>query len=191
MDVFQSLLETPRSGIVAIYNRKKHKAQLVIAKNLASHLATIATEIRDGIYPNREIMEDRNNLEMIVLETLNGSSPEEDYETLKLHMHYWYMYCNDLGMSFYSKRLYVMYKARTRVDIDLKGTMKVFVDLVSRNNKSFVVGVFDKMDEAKEFVKTYFKEDEYIYPVYANNHHTKEYLEELGKRVDRRMKVRM
>lgn len=184
---FQKLVSQPRSAIFALYNRKENRVYLTLAKNYLKHIATIATDLQDGTFKHRKMQEEKDNLELIVLETL----PPYEYETLKMHMHYWYLHCKDLGMKFYTKKCHVIYRANTSIGLDYDGNTVIFVNLVTRRNDKIVVGVFEKMHEAEKYIEDYLETSYIVYPVYATNELTKRYIEHERLRLDKLFQVRM
>lgn len=182
----KELLKLPNVGcIYALYNQKRKKTQLFLANsNALLSIPRTISNLRNNDHKSKELCSDINDLELIVLET------HEDTSYLRLRMQYWYDYVEDLGLETYTKRIYLQYKSRINVDFDYTGEKRVLVELVNKRNESFVVGVFDKMYEAKEFQEAYFGRSKYVYPIYANNVLTREYIQTRDKQLDRVFKVR-
>lgn len=186
MNLFQTLLNQPRSAIFALYNRKTNRVHLTLAKNFVKHLSTISMGMQDGTFKHKQMVRDKDDLEVVVLETL----PPHELETLRIHMHYWYLYCRDLGMKFYTKKCHIIFRPRTRIGLDYNGNTVVFVELVTRRNNAEVVAVFEKMYEAEEYIRDYLV-GEFIVPVYATNELTKSYVTESNNELSKLFKVRL
>lgn len=180
----KDLLGLPEGCTFALYNPKKKKVQLFVCKNALIRIPQIINDLRNNEHSIRELCEDVRDLELIILETSN------DYGMLRLHMQYWYDYVKNIGLETYKRHTYLKYKSRVNVGYDYDGVQRVFVELVNRRNESFVVGVFEKMNEAKEFQKQYFDTQKYVFPVYANNSLTKNYSEHRDNEIQSVFKVR-
>ena len=183
--IIADLVELPDACIFVLYNQDKGKAHLALCKNGLLRIPRLINELRKNEHKIKELCEDLGELQLKVLET------HEDYETLRLHMNFWYNYIEDLGLETYSKRrTYIKYKSRINIGYDYNGDRRVFVELVNRRNESFVVGVFEKMFEGRDFKKQYFDSKDYVYPVYANNELTKNYVERKSLELTSVFKVR-
>ena len=177
--------DLPRASIVALYNPKKKKVHLLLCRDCLRSMSRTLSEIRNKTYKLKDIIEDQDDLELIVLEELS------DYDTLRLHMNYWYDYIKTIGLELYTKKHnYLQYKARINVSLDFEGDNVVFVELVNRRNEAYIVGVFRNMNEAKEFKSEYFDNQKYVYPVYAINEDTQKYIRKDSAQLDKIFKIR-
>lgn len=195
MSLIGNIRDLPRSAVFALYNPKKKKVYVTLARNFIKRLAAVTNELRDGSFKLDEMCQDYDDLELIVLETSNSMDTAETQKVFKLHMFYWQNYVEKLGLTHYGKKYtYVRYKPRLTHGINYSGIPVVFVNLISTRNDSFIVGVFENYFDGKNFSDEYLSKQQndhgYIYPVYACNDTTKEFLKEDGKRLDNVFKVR-
>jgi hypothetical protein len=180
----RDLLSLPEGCTFALFNQKRKKAQLFICKNGLIRIPQIINTLRNNEHSSKELCSDLQDLELVILETNN------DISILRLHMQYWKDYLKDLELETYNKINCLIYKSRVTTGYDYTGELRILVELVNRRNESFVVGVFEKMYEAKEFQKKYFDTRNYVYPVYANNEHTREYVLTRDSQLESIFKVR-
>ena len=104
--------------------------------------------------------------------TLRVCSANCDLETLRLHTEYYRNMYGSVG----HKRTALRYKVRIVPGVGLK---YVDVELVSARGEGKVVARFKNAREAREFIETYYGEDNpFRLPVYAANSATKEFLQE-------------
>ena len=190
--VLETMRGLPKSCIFAFYNPTKKKVYLSYARNSIKRIASIMSDLRDGTFSNTEMCEDYLELELIVLETSSNKNSLDSQAVFRLHMDYWQNYVEKLGLSYYGKRsVYVQYKPRLTHGFDYEGKKVVFVNLVTKRNDSFIVGVFNKTPDAKEFVSTYLdSQGSYILPVYSYNDLTKGFMKFERSRLVSRMNVR-
>lgn len=88
-------------------------------------------------------------------------------------MIYWIDYYEKLGYKFYRKPKATIYKVIVTVR-EIDGKDKAVVLLRSRGNRSIVVGIFSKMDEALGFKEQYYSK-QLVIPVYCINIDTIKY----------------
>lgn len=185
MNIIQEMKKLPKASIMALYNPKKGLVHLLLCRDGLKSVTRTLSEIREGTYRFKELIEDQDDLELIVLEELN------DYSTLRLHMNYWFQYIKKLGLNLYTKKHnYLQYKARINVSLDLEGDNVVFVELVNRRNEAYVVGVFKNMADAKAFKSFYFDNQRYVYPVYSTNLETQKYIRKDSEQLNKIFKIR-
>ena len=184
-NIVKELANLPESCIFSLFNRNKMKGQIFLCKNGLLRIPQIINDLRTNQHSIKELCQDISSLELIILET------HPDYELLRLHMQYWGDYLEESGITPYKKHTYLRYKARISVGYDYDAKRRVFVEMVNRRNESFVVGVFHKMHEAKEFKHEYFDTQKYVYPVYASNNLTKNYSERRDEELESIFQVRV
>ena len=185
MNLVNELHKLPEGCIFALFNPDRAKAQLFLCKNGLLRIQQIINDLRNNEHSCKELCNDLNNLQLTILETNN------DQDILRLHMQYWFDYIESVGLTPYKKHTYLKYKARITVGYDYDAKKRVFVELVNRRNESFVVGVFKKMYEAKEFKDQYFDTQKYVFPVYANNDLTKKFSEQRDNELEEVFRVRV
>ncbi len=173
-----TLTSLPKTSVFALFNPKKNKVHIMYAKNTPIKLIKFIDELKYNKHRNKELCEDVDDLELIILETY-----EDDF-ICRMHMNYWYDYVvNKEGLELYGNRHnYLQYKLRKSVSVynydylNKTHVDRVFVEFVNGRNSSFVVGVFDNMSEADAFLETYDNVGDFKYPSYAFNKLTKEFL---------------
>jgi len=171
------LANLPNCSVFALYNSKKNKVQLMYAKNTLTKLAKTIDELRNNTHSNKELCNDLDDLEFVLLETY----PDE--LTCRELMNYWFDYVvNEEGMELYSKRNYLSYRPKVTVSVFSYDYLnpdrvdRVYVELVNTRGKGFVVGVFDNVPDAEEFKKIYLDSQKFVMPVYATNKLTKAFM---------------
>jgi len=163
------LAKLPYISVFCLYNPKKNKVYLAHTNNMLLRFAKLIDELRQHHHSNKELCEDIDDLELVILETYH------DIEHARLHMSYWKNYVTNVeGMELYNNNNYLTYRTRIYEDVYNE---RIYVELVNARNQSFVIGVFDHMIEAKEF-KASLDKSEFIYPYYATNELTKKYLQD-------------
>lgn len=90
-----------------------------------------------------------------------------------------------LGYKIINSRNYINYKVSIQYS---KMFDSIFVVLYNKRRDKKIVGIFERMNEAKEFVSTYYKQQEFIFPVYSTNKCTREYMEK-EKRVSKNSRI--
>lgn len=192
MDVLTILRDAPKSAVFALYNPKKKKVFVTLARNYLKRISTLVTELNDGSFKDNEMCQDFQDLKLILLETSNHPNTAANQERFRLQMHYWQEYVEKLGLSHYGKRhIYVKYKPRITTGLNYEGDQVVFVTLVSKRNDKTTIGVFDNAFDAQEFKKEYLDTQSYIYPVYALNDLTRRYCMHEMLRLSSTFKIRI
>lgn len=165
--MLSKFLSLPSSCVFLVLNQQEKKAYINYTENIASALARFYADWAGK--PGAEALE----LEILSVTT--------DLETLKLHCEYWKDKYRNMGYEDLVPigRKAIQYEVRTLVAPDLSC---VNVELVSSRGQRKVIGKFKTLPEAKEFIMTYYSEDNgYRLPVYAVNSLTKEFILESGK----------
>ena len=174
-----SVLTTlPKTSVFALFNPKKNKVHLMYAKNTMVKLVKFLDELKYNKHRNKELCEDVDDLELIILETYSDDS------ICRMHMNYWYDYIlNEEGLELYgNRRNYLQYKLRTSVSafeydyLNKSNVDRVYVEFINSRNEGFVVGVFDNVPEATQFSEFVSNNQEYLFTVYASNRLTREFL---------------
>lgn len=122
------------------------------------------TQIRDRVHPCIPSNSKVKNLQLIVIETCSE-------DLLRVRHGYWIEHYRNTGYTVYNKKDGLKYKVRIVVDKEFN----VLVQLVSKRYDYTTIGVFNKVQEAQEFVDK-VKLNNPIIPIYADNEQTKLYL---------------
>jgi hypothetical protein len=155
-----SLSNLIQPGIFGIVNNRN--IYIGYSRNLLKAIAEQLDCIKSG---TSYLTADIDSCEVIIIETCT--------EHLKEKQAYWVdKYISDNYKVVNTSRL-LRYRPRIRVDKEFR----VLVELVSKSNKSRVVGVFKKVSQATEFVELLRKNNPII-PLYADNAETREYLKD-------------
>lgn len=179
-----------KCSIFVLYNRKKNKALMCLAKDQLKRLSQIISELKNRNFRIKEMYSDIEDLEII---TLEDCQTDLVYEDFKLHMSYWYDYLERIGIDLYSNRhTYIEYKARCSEGINELGESVIQVELVTKRNKTTLVGVFRNTIEAEDFISQYYNNrvNPYNYPVYSCNEMTTRYFRYLERDILNMFKLR-
>ena len=125
-------------------------------------------EIKEGIYRYKDIEADYDHLELEILEC------GLDIETCREHHQYWVDNYTEAGWELYNARKQP--EARTPKVVLLPEKGLVEVRLLNRRRDYKVVGVFNKVSDAEEFVEKCYKPElnKYNYTIFAANSLTRE-----------------
>lgn len=122
----------------------QNKVFLFSTKNLSLYLAKLCSDLVSRKHSCSELIRNRKKLKLNILETdiATGGDPCN----LKLQEYYWYKYYSRNGYEILSKpSLHLI----PYVKVTVKG---VFVELRNKGYKSFVIGKFDNIHKANEWV---------------------------------------
>lgn len=155
------------SCLFALQNEADKKVSLHMTGNLLRALERILPDLKASYSLSEDYQNDK--IKVVILEEIRGSDR-------KLRLNHWYKHFLELGYQYYNSPKIGKYEIRIEVEpISGKGDYWVLVKIKSSNGKKRVVGVFYKMEEAKEFVEKYYKSG-IVTLVYANNPLTKNYI---------------
>lgn len=164
--VFIDMYKLPRGGIFIFLNYKKRTVYISFSKNLVWSLAKNVKEIQDRVHVCNALNTDIRDLEFMIIETLN-------YHDTLLDIH---SKMNDY-IQYYRNKDYVIKHSRIlqpRFVTQIGEDLKVYCKLKGQGIKEYIVGVFNNLEESKEFQEIY-RNMKIIYPVYAINDLTREY----------------
>lgn len=157
---YSNLLSLNQPGVFALVHVRTKSMYLSYSNNILTavghHLSKASTSTHDNSFLNKHY----SNLRLYIIELCDSNIVKEQYA-------YWYHKLQPL----YNKVPPVQYKVRIEVD----HLYRILVKLVTRSNKHLVIGVFDKMEDAKVF-RDLVLVQEHIRPVYACNELTKNYI---------------
>lgn len=158
---YSNLVTLNQSGVFALVHVRTKSMYLSYSNNILTavgqHLAKASTGTHDNSFLNKHY----SNLRLYIVELCDSNIVKEQYA-------YWYHKLQPL----YNKVPPVQYRVRIEVD----HLYRILVKLVTNSNKHLVIGVFDKMSDAKKF-KAHVLEQEYIRVIYASNELTRKYIE--------------
>lgn len=148
--VLDELLALPKTGVIVL--RKGNSVLVSYTTSMGSELLDLYNQFRGQTGISLEVF-----------------SVGVDTETLKLHTEYYRQYYSDKGLSTLIQyhRKAIQYRVRIIPNKDIRF---MDVELVSARGDSRTVGRFGSADEAKDFVATYYGDDNpFKFPVYAVN----------------------
>jgi hypothetical protein len=166
MNLYRTLNDLSTPGIWAIVNERDRLVYLSQSNNVLASMSRNIDMIHNKSHSCRKLLRDKSLLSFVVLEEV--SSTETDR---KLRLNYWINHYRNKGYTLYRKHNgEATYTPKLFVTKDYK----VHVTLVNKRNDKLVVGVFDKMNDATQFITTYYSNIFYTI-TYSDNILTKEY----------------
>lgn len=150
-------------GVFALINNLDRKIDIRHSTNCLDSIARHLTQITKNTHPCKALIQDREKITFRILDVI------EDPQLRMLCHTYWSNRYKDEAYSFYRYRPALTLRARICVE-----EYQVRVKLQNANHKAFVVGCFDAITDAENFVSLYYS-SKAPYPVYACNRLTKEY----------------
>lgn len=148
LDTFQTL---PNSCVFAIISDSKRTCSVMHSNALQSRLGAILEAHEVGC-------------RLVVLDVL------DDLEHKLLLCEKYKLKYVELGYDILNKRSYINYYTRIQYD---RSFHTVNVVLYNKRRDKKIVGVFKNINEAREFVSQYYKQ-EVLFPVYSTNKCTRE-----------------
>lgn len=162
------MLKTPKSCIFGLICHKYKHIYISHSLDVCMSLSRVLKDVQDEISIYKQMIKEKKSLEFIVLDNINKYDTDVD---IHLKIQYFIKHYKHLGYSLYNdKHRLREYKVKMEVSEDLKA---MYVKLVCQSSK-IIVGVFDKLWDAEEFM-TEFEKMDIIVPVYAINKLSKEY----------------
>jgi len=160
-------------GIYAIINESDRKVDVRHSTNCIQAIIRHLTQIWDDTHPVRELAMDKEKLFFVLLEDVKDPT-----QRLLAHTRFT-DYFEDRGYTFYRHRPALRYYTRIRPVRISRLRLQVRVYLITGNHDETVVGCFDSMPEAKEFVKEYYSNGSIYFSIYAVNAPTREYYQKI------------
>lgn len=145
------------------------KVYIGLSKNVLKAFAEHIERIKKGSHDY--IKCDAQNIETKLLEVESNSLNR------KLKYNTWCEYYRNKGFTLVRDYTPIKFKVITR--IKHSNSCKVVVELVATRNDKIVVGVFNKVSYAEEFVNKYYPNGEVKKVVYCGNKETREYRSQL------------
>lgn len=168
------LLNLPIAGLFALIDENNKRVYLVHSSNIRGALNRIIDDLHYKINLPQELIENRFNLKLEVLE-------EQFDRRTRLGRYSYYVdkYRNNGYTILREDYIPLQYKLDIQIrdyhDLVGRNNKRVFVELVSKGRQRIVVGIFRTMKEANKFIKETYGDSKYLTPVYANNRATREY----------------
>lgn len=155
----EKLLELSRIGLFGLINDIDKRVYVSYSTNIICSVSQI-------IESNKLLKDDVNKLRIITFDC-----PTYNKNIQKQYVMYYINEYRNKGYTLYHKFNHIRYK----VDIEIVKEL-AYVKLISSNNKNnVVVGVFDDIDKAKEFLSEFYS-NSFVYPnAIAYNKLTKNY----------------
>lgn len=169
MNLYKKLLAVPPHGMWALISNSAKKIYISYNSDMLLAIAQHIKLLNRREHPIKAMLKNKKSLKLIILDTA-----KLDEHTAKLHLNYWIDKYKKMGYKSYRNPL-LTYK----VTYDVMGD-KLVVQLVTSRSRKIVVGVFRDLFKAYEFIETYYEGKDVIFPVYANNKLTREYMKELN-----------
>ena len=158
MDSLETLRSLCHPGIFCLYNRKKNKGYISVCVNMGQKISELMKKLETNNFTNQELIDDRNDLELIVLETYRHVPARVGYKIGLREMQYWHNYVRKLGIELYDNKLHIVnYKARLNFAVDDKGKDLIIVEAITKRYNKQIVGVFKTIPEAEHFISLYYK----------------------------------
>lgn len=157
-DLLTTLTSIPNNSIIGLINDSEKKLYILQGSRNRMLLMENITQIEIG---DHTYLDSLVNYRIIVIETCY------DRVSRLLHTEYWYNHYEELGYSLVNRRCLLKYKYR----IVLNKLGQVIVSVVNKRNDQTIVGVFNKLQDAEEFVE--YSKGQFVY---ANNQLTRDYL---------------
>lgn len=158
----KKLQELCIAGVFCIVHKRNKHVYIAYSSNILVAISRHLELLSKGNHPNKKLQRQFKSCEWMILET-----NVKDNEKM-LRQQYWMDKYKQDGYNIYNNRNSVIYKVRTNVTGDLNTPYKVSVELVNRRNDKIVVGLFDSLLDANDFIETYYRGP--IYSItYAKN----------------------
>lgn len=154
------LIQLLRPGVFCIF--EDQNVYIGYSKNMLKALVEQLSLIQDSCHSY--ISGPIDKLQIVSIET--------DPKNLKISQTYWADYYKAQGYQVLNSKRLLRYKTRIRVD----NNFQVLVELVTKEYKSIICGVFAKVSEAEAYSKI-LESNNPIIPLIANNDLTLKYLE--------------
>lgn len=157
MDEIKLLRNLCHPGIFCLYNRKKNKAFVTVSVNMGFKVSEILKKLETDNFNCLELVADKDDLELIVLETYKHVHQKVGYNCLIKELAYWQDYIQKQGIELYDHKFpTVTYKARLNFAVDDKGKDLILVEAITKRYNRTIVGVFNTIPEAKDFMAKHY-----------------------------------
>lgn len=177
--LFRDYFGLSKPGVYALINSRHKWAYIGHSSNILTAIADVIDGIVTGKTKHRKLIEHTEYLSVHILETSDEWVSPDDVEHRKIRANYYLKKYKDDGYRLYinKKPIELQVKVEVKKDFNVANdNLLVYVNVTSKNSAiKRVVGVFDTMEEAKQFVEVVYRPMDIVYPVLADNTLTKEY----------------
>lgn len=160
--IFRIMQDVPRSCVYILLNEDKKEVYITWSTDVVTSLARNLRDINNKTHVCKRLIKIAKKLEFRVLENVHYHDTKND---IAMKIHYWINEYINNGYTVINKHNIQRYRVKLKVNRDVD---KVFVKLINTSYKELVVGVFNNIQEAKEFSKL-FNNMSFITPLYAIN----------------------
>lgn len=167
----KTLLDLPRSGLIAIYNRGEGKVLVLRSNSILMTLVRNLDTLRDKTHTYWKSLGQVENLEFCIIETTVS-----DIVAQKIRMRHWINELRKEGHEVLNK----MSPIEPRL-VELVENFKICLYLSDSNYRQVLLGIFDSVSEMEEFKEQYYGEGIGSL-VYSCNRNTSEYYERIGRK---------
>jgi hypothetical protein len=167
MNLYKHLKNIPPQGVWAFVNNRNKKMYISYNVDVLGAVAHHIKMMHRKEHPISDLNKHKNILKFVMID----SNPLDD-ESSRLHLAYW--------SAKYEKMGYRMYRERSRLKYSVGYDIhdrKVVVFLKNARNEKTIVGVFPQLFQASQFIENCYTGKDILFPVYAFNRNTKEYVE--------------
>lgn len=167
--IFKAMFELPRMGIFVLRNDKKKRVYISYSKQLLTSLCRNIREMQDKVHVYKPLNYNFKDWKFSIIETLTFNDTILDISCKVGSLVQVY---KQLG---YDVRTHKNI-AQLRFRVDVGQDYKIYCKLITKNYNEYVMGVFETMQDAEEFIQQY-RNMSIISPLYASNTLTREYFE--------------
>lgn len=156
------------SGIIALDNTKNKRVLLIRSSDALGSLSRIIRSVKSRNKRWRLLKKDYKKVDIKLLSS----------DGTRLSYQYWVSHYEGLGYTFYSSYKAIQYKVKVDViaeDKYMSHMQEVAVKLVTRNGTEVLVGLFDTIEQANEFVRQVYPNEVVNTVSYCMNDKTKKY----------------
>lgn len=165
--VFKAMYEMPRRGIFILINEKKKCLYISYSKNLVTSVARNVREMQDKVHIYKPLNRNIRDWRFEIIETLYY---EDTILDISCKINSFIEIYKQLGYEVKTHTNIVQLRFR----VDIGEDYKVYCKLVTKGHNEYVMGVFNNMEEAEEFIIQY-RNMKVLLPVYASNELTRDY----------------
>lgn len=150
--LLQDLLSLPTSGIYLIHDDTKMECFIGGSSQLPAHLIQNINRIKSGCFPIKG-----NNLQFKLVEKLDYINIQE----IQVRVAYWHDLYVKQGYKVKSRLSTVVYKPQVKIGDD----NLVYTFLVSKGYRKLLIGKFNSIHTAREFVETHYPDNQ-VYKIH-------------------------
>jgi len=178
-NLFHSFVAVPSSGLAALVDECNREIYIFHSIDLIKTVAIHASKLRDGIHEIPSFNKNRNSVKLLILE-IETHPVIQRAKYLMFLDKYKKLGYKDLRDGY----IPVKFKVKYEIEKDYRNVLNetgllVYVKLVSKRFDKYIVGVFQNMNEAREWGDKTYGNTEFPYPINAENELTKDYLSRL------------